>query len=118
MNPAPLSLIVSPPPSGGDDEFSRHLQRLLSKISTWVKVQKGMLSEAYLVPEPDGLRLYAVGRQETYDFSLSRELSEFSVRLCTQGMDVNVTLLPAGSSEEIAAFIGPERGPAIRIPAE
>jgi hypothetical protein len=76
------------------------------------------LSDAYLVPEPDGLMLYAIGRADAYDFDLGRELSEFSLHLAGQGLDLNTTLLPACVPDELAAFFDPTWGPAIRIPAE
>ncbi|WP_143393607.1 hypothetical protein [Fimbriiglobus ruber] len=70
------------------------------------------------MPEPDGLMLYVIGRQEAYDFDLSRELSEFAGRSTDLGLDLNTTLLPASTPEELGAFFDPLRGPAIRIPAE
>lgn len=120
MNPGTLSLIMSDPTpeKGNDDEFARLLQRLLSLINAWVRGQKGRVSEGYIVPEPEGLMLYVIGRQESYDFDLSRELSDFTLRVAAQGLELNTTLLPASSPDELTAFFDPRRGPAIRIPAE
>ena len=118
MNAETMSLILSLPAPGINEEFSRVLQRLLSLTSAWVKGQKARVSDGYLVTEQDGLMLYAIGREQTYDFDLGRELSEFSILLADQGLDLNTTLLPASSPEELAAFFDPSRGPAIRIPAE
>ena len=111
-------LVPPPPHAGTTDEFSGTLRRLLSLIGTWVRSQKTRVSEGYLIPEPDGLMLYAVGREEAYDFELGDELSEFSVRLEDQGLQVGTTLLPAGTAEELAAFFDPLRGTVIRIPVE
>jgi len=87
-------------------------------LSNWVKSQKARVAEGYLVPEPDGLMLYLIGKTEAYDFELGDELSNFSLKLVDQGVNLNTTLLPASSPQELAAFFDPLRGPAIRIPAE
>jgi hypothetical protein len=115
-----LSLILTGSPSsgGGEEELSRLIQRLFSAVNTWVRSQRAKVYEAYLVPEADGLMLYVIGRQEAYDFDLSRELSDFAGHSTDQGLELNTTLLPASSPEELGAFFDPLRGPAIRIPAE
>jgi hypothetical protein len=113
-----LSLTESPPAPSGNNEISRILQQLLNPINSWVKGHKANVSEGYLVPEPDGLMLYVVGRRDAFDFELGEELSELSVRLAEQGIDLDTTLLPAASPEELTAYFDSSRGPAIRIPAE
>jgi len=118
MKPGTLSLIFSPPPSSGKDDLSGTLQRLLSPINAWVKSQCASVLEAYLVPEAECLMLYVIGRSEAYDFELGEKLSDFSIRLADQGIDLDTTLLPASSSDDLTAFFDPLQGPAIRIPAE
>jgi hypothetical protein len=118
MNSGTLSLILSSPPPGGRDELSRIFHRLLAPIDAWIKSQKANVSEGYLIDEPDGLMLYVLSRGDSYDFELGKNLSEFSVRLADQGVNLNTTLLPAAPPEELTAFFDPKRGPAIRIPAE
>jgi len=90
----------------------------MESIFKWVRRQSNDLSEAYLVFEPDGLMLYVLSRRQDYDFELSQQLSEFSVQLADQGINVNTTLLPATSPEELLTFFDPRQGPAIHIPAE
>ena len=120
MSTSTLSLVLSPPtaPGGGEEEYVRVLNRLLTHLSAWVRRHGEKVSEAFLVVEPDGLMLYVVGREEAYNFELGDELSEFSIGLADQGLNVGTTLLPASSPEELRAFFDPQRGPAIRIPAE
>lgn len=103
-------------PAAAPEDFSRSLQRLLSHIGGWVKAHHSQLSDAYLVPEPDGLMLYAVGSEVQYDFLLGDELNDLSVSMAARGMDIDVTLIPKCSSEELSSFLDPQKGPAIRIP--
>jgi len=102
-------------PAGAETES---LQGLQIHVGAWVKAQKSRVRDAYLVPEREGIRLYVIGRSEVFDYELSRELSEFSISLLGEGMDLNTTLLPASSPGELLAFFDPERDTAIGVPVE
>jgi hypothetical protein len=82
---------------------------LIRGVAEWGAQRTEDVVGFYLDMTPEGLVLYAVGRKEAFDFTLSEAFSRFSSRYIEEGLLTQATLLPATSSEELTSFFDPER---------
>jgi hypothetical protein len=86
-------------------------------MAAFMEEHDGRRFQAYFSRSDDGsLGLYLMTDAEAYDFELSAKLAEFAAPYVERGLLSSVTLLPASSQEELAAFFDPDS--ALRIEME
>jgi hypothetical protein len=90
--------------------------RMCEDIAMFMEANEAQDSKAYISlgnGQPD---LYLVTTKETYDFDLADKLAEFAASYIERGLLGSVTLLPASTPEQLAAYFNPKK--AIRIEIE
>ncbi len=90
--------------------------RMCEDIAMFMEANETQNSKAYISlgnGQPD---LYLVTTKEAYDFDLGDKLAEFAASYIERGLLGSVTLLPASTPEQLAAYFNPKK--AIRIEIE
>lgn len=89
--------------------------RMCENIALFMQENDGRDFKAFLVRDHGFISLYLMTTAKTYDFELSRKLTEFSGPYIKRGVFESVSLLPASSFEELEAFFDPKRALQIKI---
>jgi hypothetical protein len=81
---------------------------VIRTITAWARTVEDQLQKAYLAPEPEGLRLFAIPRKAADTSSLVASLAHLSITLSDAGFDLGVSVVPDGTPEEFQAFFDPD----------
>jgi hypothetical protein len=87
--------------------------RLCERIAEFMRKNGGAAFKAFFARDGGAVGLYLMTTAEAYDFELGDRLVEFAAPYIERGLLGSVTLLPASSPEELAAYFDPTR--AIRV---
>jgi hypothetical protein len=87
--------------------------RLCQDIAAFVQTHAPDRSQAFFALDGDTVGLYVLSAAEAYDFELGDKLAEFAAPYIERGLLGSVTLLPASTPEELAAYFDPAK--AIRV---
>ncbi len=111
-----ITLEISQPDKGRRRRKQSHLEgmlRLCEQIAEFMRKNGGEEFKAFFSRDGGAVGLYLMTTAEAYDFELGDRLAEFAAPYLERGLLGSVTLLPASSPEELAAFFDPAR--AIRV---
>jgi hypothetical protein len=78
---------------------------IIRAIKAWAPTVEDRLQKAYLAPQPEGLRLFAVPRKPAGGSALVTTLADLSITLADAGFDLGVSVIPDGTPEEFQAYL-------------
>jgi hypothetical protein len=85
-------------------------------VARFMQENNGGEFKAYFSRDSGTVGLYLVMTAEVYDFDLGDKLAEFVAPFIERGLLGSVTLLPASTPEELAAYFDPLK--AVRVEIE
>ena len=91
----------------GEHALAR-LMRVIQAIKAWAVTVEHRLKKAYLVAEPEGLRLFVISRTTAADFELTKAACALSITLSDAGFDLSTSQIPDGTPDELAAYLDPD----------
>ena len=89
--------------------------RMCENIATFMDENNGKDFKAFFSRDGSAIGLYLVITSEVYDFELGDKLAEFAAPYIERGLLTSVTLLPASSPEELAAYFDPTKALRVEI---
>ena len=78
--------------------------RMCERVAIFMQDNDGGEFKAFFSRDGGTVSLYLVTTAETYDFKLGDKLAEFAAPYIDRGLLSGVTLLPASTPEDLAAF--------------
>ncbi len=81
--------------------------RLCEHITAFMQENNGGEYKAFFSRDGGNVGLYLLTTSEQYDFDLADKLAELAAPYIERGVLGSVTLLPASSPEELAAYFDP-----------
>jgi hypothetical protein len=85
-------------------------------IAMFMQENDGGEFKAFFSRDGGTVGLYLLTTAEAYDFELGDKLADFAAPYIERGLLSSVTLLPASTAEELAAFFDPTK--AVRVEIE
>lgn len=84
-------------------------------LAQFMHENEGGEFKAFFSRDGGTVGLYLMTTAEIYDFALGDKLAEFATPYIERGMLGSVTLLPASTLEEIAAYFDPKKALRVEI---
>jgi hypothetical protein len=84
-------------------------------IASFMRANNGREFKAFFARDNGAVGLYLMTKTETYDFELGDKLAEFAAPYIERGLLGSVTLLPASTPEELAAYFDPMKALSVEI---
>lgn len=89
--------------------------RLCEHFAKFLQENEGGEFKAFFSHDSGAVGLFLVTTAETYDFALGDKLTEFAAPYLERGLLDSVTLLPASSPDELAAYFDPMKALQVEI---
>jgi hypothetical protein len=86
----------------------RRLLQTVEAVKEWARSAEDHLLKAYLAPQPEGLRLFAIARSLNDCEPLRSSLADLSIALADADLDLNTMVLLDCTPDELRAFFEPD----------
>jgi hypothetical protein len=88
---------------------------MCEELALFMQEHDGGKFKAYFSRDGGAIGLYLVTTDKAYNFDLGDKLAEFAAPYIERGLLNSVTLLPASTPEELAAFFDPWKAVMVEI---